>query len=230
MYRWQDSWFISDLHLGHDYIMRDGTRNGIIHFERTQFKTIQEHDEFVINSIENWCKEHHGQYDHTLYILGDFGKPSYLSEISRFKKKYHNKMVFLKGNHDFRTDIPKFEQVFDKVYLYPTYIAPRILISHEPQYPTPFGILNICGHLHGAKLDDIQSLCVSINDVNYKPVGPRAINKRLAAIQAPNYKFLKEPYREKYVFLHEKEDVVTDEKGKILLEESIKRFNQKHDK
>ena len=52
-------YFISDLHFNHDNILK---------FERQEFKTIEEHNEFIIASINRVVTK----FD-TLYLLGDLG-------------------------------------------------------------------------------------------------------------------------------------------------------------
>ena len=54
--------FISDPHLSHD---------NIIKFERTRFKTIKEHDDYIKNLITTNL-----HLNDTLYVLGDVGEMS----------------------------------------------------------------------------------------------------------------------------------------------------------
>lgn len=76
--------FISDTHLGH---------KRIIEFERTRFKTIEEHDEFIKRLIiENVRK------DDELYILGDVGL---LDENNiSFWNSLKCRTICIRGNHD----------------------------------------------------------------------------------------------------------------------------------
>lgn len=219
-------YFISDLHLNHMYINQAGEPRGVIIFERTQFKTIQEHDNYIHDALISWAQKHSGC---GLWILGDFGDTSYLYWIDEMRA-YGCEVYFLFGNHDSSSDMKKFKTHFDEVYRYPTYISNRVLLSHEPQYPTPQGIVNIEGHLHSAILDSEQHICVSANTINYQPVSYKAVAKRLGKIQKPSYKFLQESYRELYKFIRPKEDVVMHKDGRIKLKESIKKYNVKYNK
>lgn len=219
-------YFCSDLHLNHHLINQAGEPRGVILFERTQFKTIQEHDQFVHNALISWAQKHP---DCGLWILGDFGDTSYLYWIDEMRA-YGCEVYFLYGNHDSASDFDKFKEHFNEVYRYPTYITKRVLLSHEPQYPTPAGVLNIEGHLHSAILNDPQHVCVSINTINYIPISYKCIAKRLGQIKKASFKFLQEPYRELYHFMQPKEDVVVDNHGNIKLKESIQRYNLKYNK
>ena len=74
----------------------------------------------------------------TFVCLGDVGNPKFIPMIKAHKK------ILLLGNHD-----PKgaYKEYFDEVYAGPLFIAPQILLSHEPVYGLPW-CLNIHGHDH----------------------------------------------------------------------------------
>lgn len=220
-------YFCSDLHLNHMYINQAGEARGVILFERTQFKTIQEHDDYIHTMLISWAEKHP---DCGLWILGDFGDVSYLSWIDEMRA-YGCEVYFLYGNHDSASDFDKFKEHFNEVYRYPIYLTKRILLSHEPQYPTPKGVLNIEGHLHSAILDHIQHFCVSINTIHYQPVSYKAVAKKLGTIPKASFKFLEEPYADLYFFPQEKrDDVVTDHDGYIDLKASRKKLLEMKEK
>ena len=141
MVPFEKMYFCSDLHINHYWINQAGEPRGVILFERTQFKTIQEHDQFVHNALISWAQKHP---DCGLWILGDFGDTDYLYWIDEMRA-YGCEVYFLYGNHDSASDFDKFKEHFNEVYRYPTYITSRVLLSHEPQYPMPVGELNIMG-------------------------------------------------------------------------------------
>ena len=226
MVSFEKLYFCSDLHINHMYINQVGEPRGVILFERTQFKTIQEHDKFIHDSLISWAQKHS---DCGLWILGDFGDTDYLYWIDEMRT-YGCEVYFLYGNHDSASDFDKFKEHFNEVYRYPTYITKRVLLSHEPQYPTPTGVVNIEGHLHSAILNDPQHICVSINTINYTPISYKAVAKRLSQIKKASFKFLQEPYRELYHFIQPKEDVVMDSHRNIKLKESIQLYNKKYNK
>lgn len=220
MVPFEKMYFCSDLHINHMHINKAGEPRGVILFERTQFKTIQEHDTHIYNMLIFWAQKHP---DCGLWILGDFGDTTYLYWIDEMRA-YGCEVYFLYGNHDSTSDFDKFKEHFNEVYRYPTYITKRVLLSHEPQYPMVAGGLNVHGHLHGSKLDSIQHLTVSCNDIQYNPISVSPIVKRLAQIPKASYKFLEEPFADKYIFFKSRPDIVTDKKGKIDLKASRKKF------
>lgn len=214
---------MSDTHFNHSWINQAGEKRGVIYFERTQFKTIQEHDDFIYKKLIDWAKTHNTS-PQTLWLLGDFGDISYLPLIADIKT-YGHTVNFIKGNHDFAKDMPIFEKFFDNVYTHPFFLTDRVILSHHPLYPLPFGTINIAGHLHGATLDSKVHCIVSANNINYQPISDKKISKMLMSTPKPDYHFLKEPYADKYVFLKEKDDVVYDPMTKkIDLPASIKKF------
>lgn len=220
----EKSWFISDLHFNDCWINKSGEPRGVILFERTQFKDTEEHDSFIINALCSWAKKHR---DHHLYILGDFGDPAYLPVIEMLNFCYNVRISFVTGNHDKVEDYERFSLAFTEVFTAPTFIHPRIVLSHEPLWPCPDGVINICGHLHGATLDSVNHIVVSANNIDYKPIGWKTISKRFAAIDKVSYKFLEEPYARHYKILKNRGDIVYDKKTRLIdYEESIKRFNE----
>lgn len=222
MVSFEKMYFCSDLHINHYWINQAGEPRGVILFERTQFKTIQEHDTYIHNMLISWAQKHP---DCGLWVLGDFGDTDYLYWIDEMRA-YGCEVYFLYGNHDSASDFDKFKEHFNEVYRYPTYITNRVLLSHEPQYPMVTGGLNVHGHLHGTKLDSVQHLTVSCNDINYNPISINPIVKRLAQIPKASYKFLEEPFADKYIFFKSRPDVVTDKNGKIKLKETKKLFQK----
>lgn len=61
-------YFISDLHFGHE---------GILRLERDQFKSIEEHDEYIIKKINKQVK-----ITDELWILGDVGDPKQIMRLN----------------------------------------------------------------------------------------------------------------------------------------------------
>ena len=222
-------YFISDLHIGHEVMSREGKdTRGIITFERTQFKTIQEHDAAVYGMLDKWASTHPNC---GLFVLGDWGNVERLHWIEELRVQYPVEFYFMYGNHDSMRDLGKFKGAFTEVYCYPTYLTDRVLLSHVPQYPVPQGVLNVHGHLHGQVLDDDRFLTVSLNDVDWKPVSYEgAVKKALAKVPKASYKFLREPYRALYKLPPKKThpDLVVDRTGRIRLKESLARYNKNH--
>lgn len=209
-------YFISDTHFGHP---------SIIKFERKEFHTIQEHDVFLENKLIQWAQVHP---KHTLWHLGDFGSIDKLEIFKRLQDEYGCKIGIIKGNHESGQRWKAMKEVFDYSSEYPLYLSNRVIISHQPVYPLPYGMVNICGHLHGAVLNHPQYKVVSLHEINYTPVCGKSISRMVSKTPAPSNDFLYEPYAELYKFTVPKNDVVYDNKGIINLEESRKLFSELH--
>lgn len=197
-------YFISDLHFGHE---------GILRLERDQFKNIKEHDEYIIEKINKQVK-----VTDELWILGDVGAPEKLKFINGRKH-------LILGNHDKRS-VKEYEGYVATVHTAPLYFNNRVLLSHHP-HPVPSGVLNIHGHLHGATLDSKNHINLSINDVDYKVFSEKDMQRAVQKIPLPNDRFLEEWYAELYIFKNN-DDVITDTSGKIKLEETIKLRKSKY--
>lgn len=227
-YDLENSWFVSDLHFSHDWVNNKGAKRGVLYFERTQFQDSEEHDKYIIKSLEKWAEKHKNA---TLFILGDFGRIDYLYIIDNLKYNYNIHTVFVYGNHDKLEDYDKFAAHFDEVYLYPTYIAPKILISHEPQFPAPENVINVHGHLHTAYLDSGHHLCASIHMIDYHPLGWKSLQKKFAAIDKYEFKFLREPYARCMVYPKNRPDVVVDKKTRLInYDETLDKYNKTNNK
>lgn len=194
--------FIGDLHFGHKNLLK---------FERTQFETIEEHDQFIIDSINK-----HVKLTDTLYVLGDVGNVEKVKQLNGRK-------ILIMGNHDARSK-QEYLSYFNDVYETPIYFNKRVLLSHEPK-PVTQGILNVHGHLHGAYLDSKNHFNTSADLINYIPVSADLLGSKVALLEKDNERFLYEWYADMYVFTGERDDVVLDENFKIKLEES-REFKQ----
>lgn len=127
----------SDLHLGHKAIIK----------YRPQFKTMKDHDDFLIDQILKLDKRT------VLTILGDFlfdGEhyDEYIQRLS--KKKCRIKLVM--GNHD---SLKLMKEPIFEIQL-PLYSYKNIWVSHCPIHPDELrGRLgNIHGHLHNEVVVD----------------------------------------------------------------------------
>lgn len=199
------NYFTSDWHLGHE---------SIINWERTQFKTIQEHDEAILEFVRKLSsKIKHGD---TFYMLGDYGdidKLWYIDELSHAGAK----CIFIAGNHDKLADKGKFEQYFDEVYWHPIYLSERLIVSHFPQALWP-GQCNLMGHLHGSILDAPGYITCSINDTNFTAITDKHINSAFGKVGKFETKFLYEPWADMYKFTkRDTSDLIVDQNGKIDL-------------
>ena len=195
--------FTADPHLSH---------KNIIDFERTQFKTIDNHDTFIKDLIQSNVKP-----NDTLYVLGDVGEMS--DKNINFWKSLPCKTILIRGNHD--TQKGKLLRAFDVVSDVPIFYKKRILLSHEP-LPVTNETLNVHGHLHGAHLTMDNYINLSIHVANYKIWTEKDLEKRLAIQPKIAQHFMFEWYAKNYEFHNKKDDVAFDIFGNIDLEKSRK--------
>lgn len=189
------NYFTSDPHFGHKNIIKWG---------RPQFKTIEEHDEFLVSKFEEWANKL--KASDKLFILGDWGKTDFLFLMSYF----HCYTILVMGNHDTHSDIDKFKHYFDAVYEYPIFITDKMCVSHVPQNVFDDQI-NVHGHLHGNIIDKVNyvSCCLEVN--NYELVSERIINSRFARMPKYTRKHLEAPYSEweKVIFRPQNDLILT---------------------
>ena len=142
----------ADLHFGHAALLKFP--------ERQRFKTIKEHDEFIIRSLNSKLSP-----DDTLYVLGDVGfrdaDGSLCGLAAKIKRIECKRKILVMGNHDHFSAIEaKTVLGFDEVHSGPIYyehpaVVGRIILSHEPvreAFDNPY-VINVHGHIHNYKLD-----------------------------------------------------------------------------
>ena len=227
------TYYSSDFHFGHnsEWIDSNGEKHnrGIITFERTQFKTIQEHDDYLVNLITTWSKTWGD--GSVFWFLGDWGDLSYLWTIQLLKDSGITPKMIL-GNHDSISDVPIFKQYFDEVYLYPIFISQKLVLSHYP-VAVYNDTINVCGHLHNSKLQDVNHVIASIHVANYQPISEKNLSTIFSKIPKFTRRFLYEPWADQYQFIGPKDEVIMDFNGNIDLSASrlLKRLDkEKRDK
>jgi len=152
-------YFISDLHLGHKRILDFGQRVGI--------KTIEEHDDLIIETIGKKVKK---KAD-ILWILGDVAmNRESLSKLSRLQCR---KRLVL-GNHD-NYNIQEYLKYFENVYgLVRNYHG--LVFSHCPLHPNEMAYrnwkCNVHGHIHHPEkdLDDPTYFNVNVDIIGMEPL------------------------------------------------------------
>lgn len=150
-------WVCADLHL---------QDKNLVSFCRTQFKTINEHDEYVINKYNSVV----GQ-DDLVYILGDVGhlpKDTLTTKIKRLK----GRKILVVGNHDKLKDNEYIMMGFIQVIRHPIYYSSKIVFSHEPAIEclnSPFAMC-VHGHIHNNKLDLPNFVNVNVEMNDYLPI------------------------------------------------------------
>lgn len=205
-------YFISDLHMGHF---------GIIDFERTDFSTIEEHDNYIANFMNSLSKKL--KPGDEVWNLGDYGLVDYLY-FTDWIHQAGAKAYYMYGNHDRQSDLPMFEKYFDQVFLYPTFLSQKLVVSHFPVAVYP-DTINVHGHLHASKLSDPNHMNASIHVAGYHPITDRCIGSRYKELPRFVRRFLYEPWAADYQFTQPKEDVIMTPDGHIDL--SASRYLQK---
>lgn len=197
-------YFFSDLHIGD---------KGIINYERTEFKTVEEHNDFIAATLQ---KLHETDL---LYILGDLGWD--LEKIKEIFKTLKCKVILILGNHDkrninFYRTLPNVIEVYQT----PIWFNKRVLLSHEP-YPVPDGCFNIHGHLHDAKLTLSNYINVSAKVIDYKPLKGSKVERLLTRCRKPNWDFMEEWFAPYFMTLSPHSDLIYNEDGSINIEKSL---------
>ena len=174
-----------------DYVTADWHFNHrrIILFERSRFKTIEEHNDYIVARYNAKVKD-----SDTCYVLGDvgFGDAKALTAIV---KKLRGHKLLVMGNHDRFTVQQALDMGFEKVFRGPIYYdensgigapAGRIILSHEPvreAYQNPY-VLNVHGHLHNSCLSLPNYYNVNVARTFYSPADLHVfVNKSLSSVK-----------------------------------------------
>jgi len=170
-------WFSTDQHFGHKRLMK---------IARPEFETLEEMHDHIISEHNSVVRK-----DDVVVFLGDLGFRDAAKE--NVPKMNGYKIIFL-GNHD---NYAKsfYEELFDEVYTYPTFIHRRVLLSHTPQRVSP-GIINVHGHIHDMKLKSKQHFNICPEVRGYKPVSIKKIMNLMNAVSKENIHFLQEWWAE----------------------------------
>lgn len=96
----------------------------------------------------------------TLICLGDIGDIEWMRKVRGYK-------VLIMGNHD--KGKSNYMDVFDEVYEGALFVAPKILLSHEPIHGVEWCI-NIHGHEHDARPVNATHFNVCSNVIDYSPI------------------------------------------------------------
>lgn len=156
-------WLTSDWHLGH---------KNIIHLSNRPFKTIEQHDEFIVRRFNELV-----QPDDIVWILGDISFNQSYKNYADLFSRLNGKISVVLGNHDNRQHLLKCKQdgliqdvreskilnVGDKT----------IHLTHYPLrewHKFYKGGLHAYGHCHGNIPDYGKSTDVSLECWEYEPV------------------------------------------------------------
>jgi calcineurin-like phosphoesterase family protein len=159
-------WVTADWHFNHKRILL---------FERHQFETIEQHNEFIIQEYNKKVGK-----DDTCYVLGDVGWGK-VGELKSLISKMRGNKILIIGNHDRLLPSDYKEIGFSRVIRGPMFYdenegigapAGRIILSHEPvreALDNPY-VINVHGHLHNSDLDLPNFFNVNVARTGYAPV------------------------------------------------------------
>jgi len=148
------TYFISDLHLDHENILkfagkyRDGA-------------TVEEHNQILIDKINSRVHKHD-----KLFVLGDVAMSRKgLAMLDQLRCRERHLII---GNHD---DFPLHDYLrhFNKVHGFMFHKG--FWLSHAPIHPTELrGRKNIHGHVHQNYINDPNYICVCVEPLNGYPI------------------------------------------------------------
>ena len=148
--------FIADTHFAEQDIFK-------MSGESRFFDSVLEKDKAI---IDNWNKT--VTPVDTVFILGDFGKTSYMARLN-------GKKFLIKGNHD---SISSCDSIYPIVY------KNFFILSHEPMWVDEDGpYTNIFGHVHNNpiyKTVSSRSYCVCACRNNWTPVEFESIKEAMS--------------------------------------------------
>jgi calcineurin-like phosphoesterase family protein len=166
-----NTYFISDLHMGHSKMLE---------YESRPFKDIYEQDSVFIH---NWNKVVKQEY--YVYVLGDVS--FYPKGITReLINLLNGRKILIMGNHDRHKSVKYWQDVgFEIVSKYPICYENRHWLSHEPMYLDDNSIYkNIHGHLHSkGTIVSSSTFNASVENINYTPISLEKIIKKMSAME-----------------------------------------------
>lgn len=179
-------WVTGDLHFNDEKLISRCRNN---------FKTIEEHNNYIIEQYNSCVQE-----DDLVYILGDLGFKPYAKLLPLVKRLKGRKILVL-GNHDQLTDGEYRSMGIIKTIKTPFYYSDHLILSHEPvkeafnnQY-----VYNLHGHLHLAELNLPNYINVNIELNDFKPYNLKELDEEIFTLtKRRQEKFGEEWYKNYY--------------------------------
>lgn len=161
------TFFASDHHFHH---------KKIIELSRSQFSSIKEHNETIIQNHNNVVND-----DDLVWFLGDVILASDDYDIlSRLKGR--KKLIV--GNHCTAQKIRNYAQYFEAIVGYSElHTCGGIIMSHIPVHPSQLEsrfTFNVHGHVHHMTLPDYRYFNVSMEAINYTPIALEDMKQQLS--------------------------------------------------
>lgn len=159
------TWLCADHHLHHANILNFSDEDGKL-IRGSHFKDMEHHDNMLVEYHNDIVAD-----SDRVYFLGDvcINKKG-LPTLARFK----GRKVLVRGNHDI-FEAKDYLKYFDDIRAYVVQKSQddrKVILSHIPLHPDSVGRwgINIHGHLHQHKINDPRYLCVSMEQIGYKPI------------------------------------------------------------
>lgn len=158
--------FVADTHFTDDNIRR---------YENRPFQSVESMDEEMIG---RWNTE--VSKDDIVYVLGDFGAEGHEADVL---VRLNGTKYLIKGNHDTQSNADYRRYGFEEVYDHPIILDGFWILSHDALYVNsnmPYA--NLFGHVHNSpvvKDYSNQHYCVSVERVNYAPIGFDVIKRKI---------------------------------------------------
>lgn len=167
----QDIWFWSDLHFGH---------NNIIKFSDRPYVDIYDMDEKLIYNFNQKVKVN----DISIWV-GDVSFKS-SQESKRIMHRLNGYKILIVGNHDFEKKKGVKAMAFDEVHLvYNLQFNDTVVaFTHYPMDNLPLGWFNVHGHVHknGHHADEVNMPThynVNCEFLDYKPINMEQLIARI---------------------------------------------------
>ena len=161
------TFLVADTHFGHAGVCQFLNKDG------SKLRPWNDPAEMDEELVKRW-NETVGPKD-KVYHLGDVViNRRALTTLSRL----NGDKVLIKGNHDiFRLE--EYTKYFRDIRGY--HVMDNMILSHIPVHPDSKGRFgaNIHGHLHSRKLEDSWYFCVSVEQIDFKPIAFDVVKQML---------------------------------------------------
>lgn len=160
--------FISDLHLGHDNVLKFTLPDGSL--MRPHWDNVEAMAEDIKKRWNSVVSP-----DDKVYVVGDV---IWRRQWLPFLDELNGSKRLIMGNHDM-FDAQDYLKYFKK--LYGVKIVEEFIVTHVPVEADDIRHCNIHGHRHANSLSDARYFNVSVEAINYTPIEINEIRNRVKA-------------------------------------------------
>lgn len=154
--------FTSDLHLGHQKVLKFQDDEGNL---TRNFTTIEEHDACI---CDNWVSL--VENEDKIFVLGDV---AFTLDGLELLRKLPGRKYLIRGNHDIFS-LRDYSYVFEDIYglyYYKGRGKTKLWLSHAPIHPQELrGRCNVHGHLHHKIVPNATYLNVCLEYTDFRPI------------------------------------------------------------